>query len=70
MIAAMAITRTPTITLMPDLIAPPQRAEAHGLIQTWAGIGALGALYSGAWLIENFGVAGPFWAASIVTIHG
>lgn len=68
MIAAMAITRTPTTTLMPDLIAPPKRAMAHGLIQMWAGIGGLGALYTGSWLIESFGVSGPFWAASLVMI--
>lgn len=66
MMAAMAITRTPTTTLMPDLIAPPHRAVAHGLIQMWAGIGGLGALYTGAWLIDAFGVSGPFWAASLV----
>lgn len=68
MIAAMAITRTPTISLMPDLITPPQRAVAHGLIQTWAGLGALGALYSGTWLIDNFGVAAPFWVSSGVMV--
>jgi len=68
MIAAMAITRTPTTTLMPDLIAPPHRAVAHGLIQMWAGIGGLGALYTGGWLIDAFGVSGPFWASSIVMI--
>jgi maltose/moltooligosaccharide transporter len=68
MMAAMAITRTPTTTLMPDLIAPPHRAVAHGLIQMWAGIGGLGALYTGAWLIDVFGISGPFWAASLVMI--
>lgn len=66
MMVAMAITRTPTTSLMPDLIAPPHRAVAHGLIQMWAGIGGLGALYTGSWLIEAFGVSGPFWAASLV----
>lgn len=66
MMIAMAITRTPTTSLMPDLIAPPRRAIAHGLIQMWAGLGGLGALYTGAWLIDIFGVSGPFWAASLV----
>ena len=68
MLVAMAITRTPTVSMMPDLIAPPHRAVAHGLIQTMAGIGMLGALFSGTWLVDTFGVAGPFWASSIVMV--
>lgn len=64
MLVAMALFRTPAVALMPDLVASPGRSVASGLLQTFVGLGTLGALLMGDWLVRTFSPAAPFWAAS------
>lgn len=68
MLVAMALFRTPTVALMPDLAASPERNVANGLLQLLSGLGALAALWLGAPLVARFGPAAPFWLASGVMI--
>ncbi len=68
MLVAMALLRTPTVALMPDLVDSPGRPIANGLLQALSGAGALAALWVGGWLVEHFGAAAPFWLASATMV--
>ncbi|HYN87423.1 MAG TPA: MFS transporter [Ardenticatenaceae bacterium] len=68
MLLAMAVFRTPTVAMMPDLVESPQRSLANGLLQMLSGAGTLSALVFGAWLAARYGPAGAFWLASTVMI--
>src|SRR5690606_27770683 len=64
---SMAIFRSPTIALMPDITAEPQRTKANGIINFMGGCGGILAFSIGSFL---FGVDEtlPFIAVSIVFI--
>lgn len=66
LLLAMSLFRVPAVSLMPELVDSPHRALANGLLQALSGLGALAALWSGDWLLESFGPAGPFWVGSLV----
>lgn len=66
LLVAMSLFRVPAVSLMPELVDAPHRALANGLLQSLSGLGALTALWSGDWLLDTFGPAGPFWAGSLV----
>lgn len=68
MLVTMALFRTPAVTIMPDLAAPPDRVSANALLQALGALGALGAVYFGDWLIGRYGIAAPFFVAGAVMI--
>lgn len=68
MLVAMAIFRTPAVALMPDLVAPPSRAVANGLLQSLVGLGTLAAIFFGDWLLARYSVTAPFLLASGVMV--
>lgn len=68
MLVTMALFRTPAVTIMPDLAAPPDRMSANALLQALGALGALGAVFFGDWLIARFGLAAPFFVAGAVMI--
>ena len=47
---SMSLFRAPTIALMPDVTPPEERSRANGIINFMGGVGALLALFGGAWL--------------------
>jgi maltose/moltooligosaccharide transporter len=57
---AMAIFRTPTVALMPDITPSPLRSKANGIINLMGGLGTSLAFLGGAFLYDaNRGL--PFW---------
>ena len=57
---AMAIFRTPTVALMPDITPSPLRSKANGIINLMGGLGTTLAFLGGAFLYRaNRGL--PFW---------
>jgi maltose/moltooligosaccharide transporter len=60
---AMAIFRTPTVALMPDITPSPLRSKANGIINLMGGLGTTLAFLGGAFLYRaNRGL--PFWVAA------
>src|SRR4030042_3331032 len=47
---AMAIFRTPTVALMPDITPSPLRSKANGIINLMGGLGTTMAFLGGAFL--------------------
>jgi len=64
---AMAIFRTPTVALMPDITPSPLRSKANGIINLMGGLGTTMAFLGGAFLYRaNRGL--PFWFAAILML--
>jgi MFS family permease len=64
---AMAIFRTPTVALMPDITPSPLRSKANGIINLMGGLGTTLAFLGGAFLYRaNRGL--PFWFGSILML--
>ncbi len=64
---AMAIFRTPTVALMPDITPSPLRSKANGIINLMGGLGTTLAFLGGALLYRtNRGL--PFWVAAAVLL--
>ena len=60
---AMAIFRTPTVALMPDITPSPLRSKANGIINFMGGLGTTAAFLGGAFLYRmNRGL--PFYVAA------
>lgn len=64
----MAIWRTPTISLMPDLTPGPLRSQANGLVNFMGGVGTLIAFVGGGTLLNMGGFPLPFLVAGIVML--
>jgi len=64
---SMAIFRSPTIALMPDITPLHKQSSANGIINFMGGIGALIAFVIGAY-VYNFGQYLPFFGASIIML--
>jgi len=64
---AMAIFRTPTVALMPDITAPVNRSKANGIINLMGGVGTALAFLGGAYLFKmNPGL--PFYAGALLML--
>jgi maltose/moltooligosaccharide transporter len=64
---AMAIFRTPTVALMPDITPSPLRSKANGIINLMGGLGTSLAFLGGAFLYRaNRGL--PFWVGSVLML--
>ena len=64
---AMALFRTPTIALMPDITPSPLRSQANGIINFMGGLGTAIAFLGGAYLY-NAGRGLPFFAAALLML--
>ncbi|OQY23498.1 MAG: hypothetical protein B6I34_04605, partial [Anaerolineaceae bacterium 4572_32.1] len=62
MLLAMAVFRTPTVALMPDLIPSPLRSKANGVINLMGGLGGVLAFLAGGMLYKIYHPL-PFWVA-------
>jgi maltose/moltooligosaccharide transporter len=67
MLLAMAIFRTPTVALMPDITPSPLRSKANAVINVMGGIGSVLAFVVGSRLYA-MGRPIPFWLTSIVLV--
>ncbi len=64
---AMAIFRTPTVALMPDIIPSPLRSKANGIINLMGGLGTTLAFLGGAFLYRaDRGL--PFYLGAILML--
>jgi maltose/moltooligosaccharide transporter len=63
----MAIFRSPTIALMPDITVESKRTTANGIINFMGGVGSILALAGGAFLYDLHQTI-PFWAAAFVLL--
>ncbi|MGQ9494103.1 MAG: MFS transporter [Anaerolineae bacterium] len=64
---AMAIFRTPTVALMPDITPSPLRSKANGIINFMGGLGTTLAFLGGAFLYRaNRGL--PFYVGSFIML--
>lgn len=64
---AMAVYRSPTIALMPDLTPSNSRSQANGIINLMGGLGALLAYFGGKALYDHSPHL-PFWVGAGVSI--
>ena len=64
---AMAIFRTPTVALMPDITPSPLRSKANGIINLMGGLGATLAFLGGAFLYRA-GRGLPFYVSAAVSL--
>jgi len=64
---AMAIFRTPTVALMPDITPSPLRSKANGIINLMGGIGATLAFLGGAFLYR-MGRGLPFYVSAAIML--
>jgi len=64
---AMAIFRTPTVALMPDITPSPLRSKANGIINLMGGLGATLAFLGGAFLYRA-GRGLPFYVSAAVML--
>lgn len=64
---SMAIFRSPTIALMPDITVVPDRAKANGIINFMGGCGAILAFSVGSFLF-NIDESLPFLSVSVVFV--
>lgn len=62
---SMAIFRSPTIALMPDITLEPDRAKANGIINFMGGVGAIIAFSVGSFLF-NINESFPFLLVSVL----
>lgn len=67
MLLAMALWRTPTFALLPDLIPSPLRSQANGIVNLMAGIGGIIAFLLGG-LLYNVYRPLPFWLGGAIMI--
>jgi len=67
MLLAMALWRTPTFALLPDLIPSPLRSQANGVINLMAGIGGIIAFVLGGMLYNIYRPL-PFWAGGAIMV--
>lgn len=63
----MAVFRSPTIALMPDLTPEPLRSKANGIINLMGGVGAVIAYFAGSYLYQ-MNKAYPFYMASVLIL--
>ena len=64
---AMALFRTPTVALMPDITPSPLRSQANGIINLMGGLGTAIAFLGGAYLYDA-GRGLPFFAAALIMV--
>ncbi len=64
MLLAMAVFRTPTVALMPDITPSPLRSKANAVINVMGGIAALLAFFVGSKLYD-MGRPIPFWISAV-----
>lgn len=64
---AMAVFRTPTVALMPDITPSPLRSKANAVINVMGGVAALLAFFVGSKLYD-LGKPVPFWVASVLLV--
>jgi MFS family permease len=64
---AMAVFRTPTIALMPDITPSPLRSKANAVINVMGGLAALLAFFVGSKLYD-MGRPVPFWVSSVLLV--
>ena len=64
---AMALFRTPTVALMPDITPSPLRSQANGVINLMGGLGTAIAFLGGAFLYDA-GRGLPFFGAALVML--
>ena len=64
---AMAIFRTPTVALMPDITPSPLRSKANGIINLMGGLGATLAFLGGAFLYKIYPGL-PFWVSGAIML--
>jgi Na+/melibiose symporter-like transporter len=67
MLTAMAVLRTPTISLMPDVTPSPLRSKANGVINLMGGIGVIAASFGLARLFDVTPLL-PFVGGAIILI--
>lgn len=65
---AMALYRTPVVSLMPDVTPKKFLSPANGIINFMGGIGAILAFFAGGYAYNNLGRASPFWLAAGVLL--
>jgi maltose/moltooligosaccharide transporter len=63
----MAVFRTPTVALMPDITPSPLRSKANAVINVMGGLAALLAFFVGSKLYD-MGRPVPFWVASLLLV--
>jgi len=61
---AMAIYRTPVVSLMPDVTPKKLLSPANGIINFMGGVGSILAFFGGGYAYDHFGAASPFWLAA------
>jgi len=61
---AMAIYRTPVVSLMPDVTPRKLLSPANGIINFMGGVGSILAFFGGGYAYDHFGAASPFWLAA------
>ncbi|MCR4407256.1 MAG: SLC45 family MFS transporter [Anaerolineae bacterium] len=64
---AMAIFRTPTVALMPDITPSPLRSKANGIINLMGGLGTTLAFLGGAFLYKMYPGL-PFWVGGVIML--
>lgn len=64
---AMAIFRTPTIALMPDITPSPLRSKANGIINLMGGLGTVAAFAGGA-VLYNMNKGLPFYVGAVLLL--
>jgi MFS family permease len=67
MLLAMALWRTPTFALLPDLIPSPLRSQANGVVNLMAGIGGIVAFLLGG-ILYNIYRPLPFWLGGVIMV--
>lgn len=67
MLLAMAVLRTPVVSLMPDLTPSPLRSKANGVINFMGGVGVLVASFGLALLFDIAPIM-PFIGAAVILI--
>jgi len=65
---AMALYRTPVISLMPDVTPSKFLSPANGIINFMGGVGAILAFFGGGYVYTYFGRASPFWLSSGILV--
>jgi len=61
---AMAVYRTPVVSLMPDVTPKKLLSPANGIINFMGGVGSILAFFAGGYAYDHFGAASPFWLAA------
>lgn len=64
---SMALYRSPTVSLMPDITEPEKRTQANGIINLMGGIGSIMAFSIGSFLYDQH-ITYPFIFAAIMSV--